>query len=226
MDVIVQFGGQTPLKLANELSDFGVSIIGTSTDAIDRAENRERFQQVISKLNLKQPENAIAKTSEEAIQKAEQLGYPLIVRPSYVLGGRAMEVINDIAELKRYMSHTINVSSSCPILLDSFLSSATEVDVDAVCDGQNVVIGAIMQHIEQAGVHSGDYSCSLPPYNLGKTLQNEIRDQVERLALELKVIGLLNVQLAVQDNFIYVLEVNPRASRTVPFVSKCRPFYC
>ncbi|TDX24655.1 carbamoyl-phosphate synthase large subunit [Modicisalibacter xianhensis] len=219
--VIVQFGGQTPLKLARELEAAGVPIIGTTPDAIDRAEDRERFQQMIDKLGLKQPPNATARSFEDAFAKAETIGYPLVVRPSYVLGGRAMEIVYSADELERYMTYAVKVSNDSPVLLDHFLNAAVEVDIDAVSDGQQVVIGGIMQHIEQAGVHSGDSACSLPPYSLPKDVQDEMRDQVKRMAVELNVVGLMNVQLAWQDGEIYVIEVNPRASRTVPFVSKC-----
>ncbi|QEY59519.1 carbamoyl-phosphate synthase large subunit [Pseudomonas sp. C27(2019)] len=219
--VIVQYGGQTPLKICRELEAAGVPIIGTSPDAIDRAEDRERFQQMVERLNLRQPQNATARSEEEAISASKQIGYPLVVRPSYVLGGRAMEIVYDEEELKRYMREAVHVSNDSPVLLDHFLNSAIEVDVDAVCDGEIVVIGAIMQHIEQAGVHSGDSACSLPPYSLPAHIQDQIRDQVRRMALELGVLGLMNVQMAVQGEDIYVIEVNPRASRTVPFVSKC-----
>ncbi len=219
--VIVQYGGQTPLKICRELEAAGVPIIGTSPDSIDRAEDRERFQQMVERLNLRQPQNATARSEEEAISASKDIGYPLVVRPSYVLGGRAMEIVYDEDELKRYMREAVQVSNDSPVLLDHFLNSAIEVDVDAVCDGEIVVIGAIMQHIEQAGIHSGDSACSLPPYSLPAHIQDEIRDQVRRMALELGVLGLMNVQMAVQGEDIYVLEVNPRASRTVPFVSKC-----
>ncbi|NRB55025.1 MAG: carbamoyl-phosphate synthase large subunit [Salinicola sp.] len=219
--VIVQFGGQTPLKLARALEAAGVPIIGTTPDAIDRAEDRERFQKMIDKLGLKQPPNATARSFEDAFAKAEKIGYPLVVRPSYVLGGRAMEIVYDASELENYMTHAVKVSNDSPVLLDHFLSAAIEVDIDAVSDGQQVVIGGIMQHIEQAGVHSGDSACSLPPYSLPAEVQDEMRDQVKRMAVELNVVGLMNVQLAWQDGEIYVIEVNPRASRTVPFVSKC-----
>jgi carbamoyl-phosphate synthase large subunit len=219
--VIVQFGGQTPLKLAQALEAEGVPIIGTSPDAIDRAEDRERFQKMIQDLGLKQPSNAIVRSTEEAINVAEQVGYPLVVRPSYVLGGRAMEIIYNLKELKSYMTEAVQASNDSPVLLDHFLSAAVEVDIDAVSDGKQVVIGAIMQHIEQCGVHSGDSACSLPPYSLPESVQNDMRDQVKQMALELGVIGLMNVQLAYQAGEIYVIEVNPRASRTVPFVSKC-----
>ncbi len=219
--VIVQFGGQTPLKLARELEAAGVPIIGTTPDAIDRAEDRERFQQMIDKLGLKQPPNATARSFEEAFAKAEAIGYPLVVRPSYVLGGRAMEIVYDASELENYMTHAVKVSNDSPVLLDHFLNAAIEIDIDAVSDGKQVVIGGIMQHIEQAGVHSGDSACSLPPYSLPAEVQDEMRHQVKQMAVELGVKGLMNVQLAWQDGEIYVIEVNPRASRTVPFVSKC-----
>ncbi|MDA7784635.1 carbamoyl-phosphate synthase large subunit [Pseudomonadales bacterium] len=219
--VIVQFGGQTPLKLADDLARLGVPIIGTSPDAIDRAEDRERFQQLVVKLGLRQPSNRVASNTEQGIERAEEIGYPIIVRPSYVLGGRAMELVYNPEELRQYMQNAVDVSNDSPVLLDRFLDQAVEVDVDAICDGENVVIGAIMQHIEQAGVHSGDSACSLPPYNLPMDIQNQIRDQVKALAVELEVVGLMNVQMAVQGEDIFVIEVNPRASRTVPFVSKC-----
>ncbi|MDV7210548.1 carbamoyl-phosphate synthase large subunit [Azotobacter beijerinckii] len=219
--VIVQYGGQTPLKICRALEEAGVPIIGTSPDAIDRAEDRERFQQMVERLSLRQPPNATARSEEEAIAASKRIGYPLVVRPSYVLGGRAMEIVYEEDELKRYMREAVQVSNDSPVLLDHFLNCAIEVDIDAVCDGESVVIGAIMQHIEQAGVHSGDSACSLPPYSLPKHIQDEIRVQVGKMALELGVVGLMNVQMAVQGEDIYVIEVNPRASRTVPFVSKC-----
>jgi len=219
--VIVQFGGQTPLKLARDLEAAGVPIIGTTPDAIDRAEDRERFQKMIQKLGLLQPPNTTVRSIDEAVAAADTIGYPLVVRPSYVLGGRAMEIVYNEKELLRYMNTAVSVSNDSPVLLDRFLSAAIEVDIDAVSDGQTVVIGAIMQHIEQCGVHSGDSACSLPPYNLDANVQNEMRDMVKRMATELQVVGLMNVQLAYQDGEIYVIEVNPRASRTVPFVSKC-----
>ncbi len=219
--VIVQFGGQTPLKLARALEAEGVPIIGTSPEAIDRAEDRERFQQMLMRLDLKQPSNAIVRSTEEAVRMAAQVGYPLVVRPSYVLGGRAMEIVYKEDELRHYMRSAVQVSDDAPVLLDHFLNNAIEVDIDAVSDGKTVVIGAIMQHIEQCGVHSGDSACSLPPYSLPADVQDEMREQVRKMAVELGVIGLMNVQLAYQDGEIYVIEVNPRASRTVPFVSKC-----
>jgi len=219
--VIVQFGGQTPLKLARALEAAGVPIIGTTPDAIDRAEDRERFQKLIQELDLLQPANTTVRSVEEAVAAAATIGYPLVVRPSYVLGGRAMEIVYREEDLLRYMREAVSVSEEAPVLLDLFLSAAIEVDIDAVSDGETVVIGAIMQHIEQAGVHSGDSACSLPPYSLPKAVQDEMREQVRKMALALGVKGLMNVQLAWQDDQIYVIEVNPRASRTVPFVSKC-----
>jgi len=218
--VIVQYGGQTPLKLARGLEAAGVPIIGTSPDAIDRAEDRERFQQMIGRLGLIQPENATVRSHEEGILAAREIGYPLVVRPSYVLGGRAMEIVYDEEELVRYMRNAVLVSNDSPVLLDHFLNAAIEVDIDAISDGKDVVIGGIMQHIEQAGVHSGDSACSLPPYTLPKDVQDEMREAVRKMAIELDVVGLMNVQLAWQGGQIYVIEVNPRASRTVPFVSK------
>ena len=219
--VIVQFGGQTPLKLAQQLEAAGVPIIGTSPDAIDQAEDRERFQQMLHQLDLKQPPNRIVRTLDEGIEGAEEIGYPLVVRPSYVLGGRAMEIVYQKSELEHYLKHAVVVTPDSPVLLDRFLDQAIEVDVDAVCDGKEVVIGAVMQHIEQAGVHSGDSACSLPPYSLSAELIDEIETQVIKMARALNVVGLMNVQLAIQGAQIFVLEVNPRASRTVPFVSKC-----
>ncbi len=218
--VIVQYGGQTPLKLARGLEAAGAPIIGTSPDSIDVAEDRERFQKLVKKLKLLQPPNATARTSGEAVKLAEKIGYPLVVRPSYVLGGRAMEIVHAREDLERYMREAVRVSEDSPVLLDRFLSDAGEVDVDAVSDGKEVVIGGIMEHIEEAGVHSGDSACSLPPYSLSKKLQEELRRQTIVLAKSLKVVGLMNIQFAVKDNDIYVLEVNPRASRTVPYVSK------
>jgi len=218
--VIVQFGGQTPLKRAQDLEANGVPIIGTSPDMIDAAEDRERFQKLLHELGLKQPPNRTARTEEDAIRLAAEIGYPLVVRPSYVLGGRAMEIVHEQKDLERYMRDAIKVSNDSPVLLDRFLNDATEVDVDALSDGRQVIIGGIMQHIEQAGVHSGDSACSLPPYTLSKETQDELRRQTEQMAKALNVVGLMNVQFAIQDGTVYVLEVNPRASRTVPFVSK------
>ena len=219
--VIVQFGGQTPLKLANALAEHGVQIIGTSPDAIDAAEDRERFQQLIGKLDLLQPPNRTVKTLEAGVAAAGDIGFPLVVRPSYVLGGRAMEIVHSEAELRQYLQEAVDVSEESPVLLDHFLDQAIEVDVDAVSDGDRVIIGAIMQHIEQAGIHSGDSACSLPAYSLNEAILARIREQVQAMAKELQVVGLMNVQLALQGDGIFVLEVNPRASRTVPFVSKC-----
>ncbi len=218
--VIVQFGGQTPLKLSRALEAAGVPIIGTTPDQIDRAEDRERFQRMIEGLSLRQPANTTVRSVEQAVQAASAIGYPLVVRPSYVLGGRAMEIVYREEDLLRYMTDAVRVSEDSPVLLDRFLSAAIEVDIDAVSDGEQVVIGAIMQHIEQAGVHSGDSACSLPPYSLPADVQEAMREVVRKMALELGVCGLMNVQLAWQDDEIFVIEVNPRASRTVPFVSK------
>jgi len=218
--VIVQYGGQTPLKLARALEAAGVPIIGTSPDAIDRAEDRERFQQAVERLGLLQPENATVTSLEEAVVQAKVIGFPLVVRPSYVLGGRAMEIVYDEADLRRYMTEAVSVSNDSPVLLDHFLDDAVEVDIDAICDGENVVIGGIMQHIEQAGVHSGDSACSLPAYSLPQDIQDIMREQVTKLAFELGVVGLMNTQMAVKNGQVYLIEVNPRAARTVPFVSK------
>lgn len=218
--LIVHYGGQTPLKLANALVANGVNLIGTSADAIDAAEDRERFQQILQALHLRQPENRTARTENEALELAEEVGYPLVVRPSYVLGGRAMQIVHSASELQTYMREAVEVSNDSPVLLDYFLSHAIEVDVDCVSDGEEVVIGGIMQHVEQAGIHSGDSACSIPPYSLSQTIQDEIRRQTIAMAKALNVVGLMNVQFAVQDDVVYVLEVNPRASRTVPFVSK------
>lgn len=218
--VIVQYGGQTPLKLARALEAAGVPIIGTSPDAIDRSEDRERFQQAVERLGLLQPDNATVTTTEQAVISAEAIGYPLVVRPSYVLGGRAMEIVYDELDLRRYFKDAVSVSNESPVLLDRFLDNAIELDVDAICDGKDVVIGGIMEHIEQAGVHSGDSGCSLPPYSLSPEILDVMREQVRALALELGVIGLMNTQFAVKDNEVYLIEVNPRAARTVPFVSK------
>jgi carbamoyl-phosphate synthase large subunit len=218
--VIVQYGGQTPLKLARDLEANGVPIIGTSPDMIDAAEDRERFQKMLQELGLKQPPNRTARAPEEAIRLAEEIGYPLVVRPSYVLGGRAMEIVHQQADLERYMREAVKVSNDSPVLLDRFLNDATEVDVDAISDGTEVLIGGLMEHIEEAGVHSGDSACSLPPYSLSPEIQDEMRRQTVLMAKALKVVGLMNVQFAIQGETVYVLEVNPRASRTVPFVSK------
>ncbi len=218
--VIVQFGGQTPLKLANSLEAAGIPILGTSPDAIDLAEDRERFQDLVNRLGLKQPINGIASTDTEAFKIAADIGFPLVIRPSYVLGGRAMEIVRDQAQLERYISEAVVVSGDSPVLLDSYLSGATEVDVDALCDGKNVHVAGIMQHIEEAGVHSGDSACCLPPHTLPADIIAEIRRQTEALALALEVKGLMNVQFAVKDGEVYLIEVNPRASRTVPFVAK------
>jgi carbamoyl-phosphate synthase large subunit len=218
--VIVQYGGQTPLKLARDLEAAGASIIGTSPAAIHRAEDREHFQQLLHDLDLLQPPNRIAASAEEALQGAGEIGYPLVVRPSYVLGGRAMEVVHNEEDLENYMKAAIQVSNKSPVLLDRFLNDAIEVDVDAISDGKDVLIGGIMEHIEEAGVHSGDSACSLPPYSLSQGIQDRLREQTRKMAVALDVIGLMNVQFAVKAGQIYVLEVNPRASRTVPFVSK------
>ncbi|MEX2124348.1 MAG: carbamoyl-phosphate synthase large subunit [Woeseia sp.] len=218
--VIVQYGGQTPLKLARDLEAAGAPIIGTSPDSIDLAEDRERFQKLVDRLGLKQPPNCSARSPEQALLMAAEVGYPLVVRPSYVLGGRAMEVVHGEEELAAYMAAAINVSNDSPVLLDRFLDVAIEVDVDAICDGERVLIGGIMEHIEQAGVHSGDSGCSLPPFSLKPELQATLIEQVTRLANGLNVVGLMNTQFAIQNDVVYLLEVNPRASRTVPFVSK------
>jgi carbamoyl-phosphate synthase large subunit len=224
--VIVQYGGQTPLKLAQALQDNGVPVIGTSPDSIDLAEDRERFQQLVEKLGLRQPPNRTARNPDEALVLAREIGYPLVVRPSYVLGGRAMEVVHSDADLARYIRDAVKVSNDSPVLLDRFLDNAVEVDVDVIADKDgNVLIGGVMEHIEEAGVHSGDSSCSLPPYSLPQSVQARLREQVVALARALDVVGLMNTQFAVQTDdageaTIFLLEVNPRASRTVPFVSK------
>ena len=218
--VIVQYGGQTPLKLSRGLEANGVPVIGTSADAIDHAEDRERFQQMVVKLGLLQPPNRIASTIEEAMAMADEVGYPLVVRPSYVLGGRAMEIVYSADDLQRYMHEAVQVSNDSPVLLDHFLNDAVEVDVDAICDGEDVLIGGIMEHIEQAGVHSGDSACSLPPYTLSESVQQRMSQQVASMARELNVNGLMNTQFAIKGDDIYLIEVNPRASRTVPYVSK------
>ncbi|MEJ1993317.1 MAG: carbamoyl-phosphate synthase large subunit, partial [Maritimibacter sp.] len=218
--VIVQFGGQTPLKLANALEEAGIPILGTSPDAIDLAEDRERFQDLVNRLDLKQPINAIASSGEQALEIAESIGFPLVIRPSYVLGGRAMEIVRDMDQLRRYIREAVVVSGDSPVLLDGYLSGAIEVDVDALCDGETVHIAGIMQHIEEAGVHSGDSACCLPPHTLPADVLAEISRQSEALALALQVKGLMNVQFAVKEGVVYLIEVNPRASRTVPFVAK------
>ncbi len=219
--VIVQYGGQTPLKLAKELEENGIPIWGTSPDSIDLAEDRGRFQKFVKKLKLKQPPNGLATNLEQAIEVSKQIGFPLVVRPSYVLGGRAMEIVYNQEDLKNYLIDAVEASEESPVLLDSFLNQAIELDVEAVCDGREVVIGGILQHIEQAGIHSGDSACSLPPYNLEENLIEQIFKMVKSIALEIKAIGLINVQLALYEDTLYLLEVNPRASRTIPFVSKC-----
>ncbi|MCB1353742.1 MAG: carbamoyl-phosphate synthase large subunit, partial [Rhodobacteraceae bacterium] len=218
--VIVQFGGQTPLKLANALHDAGIPILGTSPDAIDLAEDRERFQQLLMKLELKQPVNGLARSPREAEEVAKRIGYPLVIRPSYVLGGRAMEIVRDDAHLQRYISEAVHVSGENPVLLDSYLTGAVEVDVDAISDGIDVHVAGVMEHIEEAGVHSGDSACALPPYSLSPETVDLLKEQTRALALGLNVVGLMNVQFAIKDGEIFVLEVNPRASRTVPFVAK------
>ncbi len=218
--VIVQFGGQTPLKLANDLQDAGIPILGTSPDSIDLAEDRERFQELVNSLGLLQPKNGIASTDEEALKIAEEIGFPLVIRPSYVLGGRAMEIVRDMPHLERYIAEAVVVSGDSPVLLDSYLSGAIEMDVDALCDGKDVHVAGIMQHIEEAGVHSGDSACSLPPYSLPAEIIQEVHRQTKALALALNVVGLMNIQFAVKDGKVYLIEVNPRASRTVPFVAK------
>jgi carbamoyl-phosphate synthase large subunit len=218
--VIVQYGGQTPLKLARDLERNGVPIIGTTPDMIDVAEDRERFQKLLTQIGLKQPPNRTARTEADALALAQEIGYPLVVRPSYVLGGRAMEIVHEQRDLERYMREAVKVSNDSPVLLDRFLNDAIEVDVDAICDGKRVLIGGVMEHIEQAGVHSGDSACSLPPYTLSAEIETELRRQTVVLAKALNVVGLMNIQFAIQRDVVYVLEVNPRASRTVPFVSK------
>ena len=224
--VIVQYGGQTPLKLARPLEAAGVPIIGTTPDSIDLAEDRERFQQLIQRLGLKQPPNRTARTTEEAVKMAALVGYPLVVRPSYVLGGRAMEIVHEEDDLRDYMAEAVSVSNESPVLLDRFLDLAVEVDVDAICDGEQVIIGGIMEHVEQAGIHSGDSGCSLPPFTLTAEQEQALEEQVASMARALGVVGIMNAQFAIQNGVIYVLEVNPRASRTIPFVSKAtgQPF--
>src|SRR5213078_873142 len=219
--VIVQYGGQTPLNLARGLAAAGVPIIGTSAESIDVAEDRERFQKLLDKLKLRQPPNRTARSAPEAVKLAEQIGYPVVVRPSYVLGGRAMEIVHQQSDLERYMREAVKVSNDSPVLLDRYLTDAIEVDVDCICDaGGEVLIGGIMEHVEQAGVHSGDSACCLPPHSLASHIERELKRQTAQLARALKVVGLMNVQYAIQRDTVYVLEVNPRASRTVPFVSK------
>jgi carbamoyl-phosphate synthase large subunit len=225
LGVIVQFGGQTPLKLAKALEDDGIPILGTSPDAIDLAEDRERFQQLLHRLKIAQPVNALARSAEEAIAAAHQVGYPIVIRPSYVLGGRGMEIVHDDEQLHRYISTAVQVSGDSPVLIDQYLARATEVDVDALCDGETVFVAGVMEHIEQAGVHSGDSACSLPPYSLSGEIVEELMRQTREMAFALEVRGLMNVQFAIEEPNgdaprIYVLEVNPRASRTVPFVAK------
>ncbi|NDF04576.1 MAG: carbamoyl-phosphate synthase large subunit, partial [Betaproteobacteria bacterium] len=218
--VIVQYGGQTPLKLAKALEAAGVPIVGTSPESIDIAEDRERFQKLLHKLELLQPPNRTARNEEEAIRLAQEIGYPLVVRPSYVLGGRAMEIVHEQRDLERYMREAVKVSNDSPVLLDRFLNDAIEVDVDCLSDGKQVLIGGVMEHIEQAGVHSGDSACSLPPFSMSAELIDELKRQTAQMSRALHVVGLMNVQFAIQRGVVYVLEVNPRASRTVPFVSK------
>ena len=218
--VIVQFGGQTPLKLAKGLEAAGIPILGTDPDAIDLAEDRERFQKLVTELDLAQPSNGTATSVEEAERIAESIGYPVLIRPSYVLGGRAMELVHDLAQLRRYMATAVQVSGDHPVLIDQFLNNAIELDVDALCDGDIVHVAGIMEHIEEAGIHSGDSACSLPPYSLSENVLAEVRRQTEALAKALHVVGLMNVQFAVKNEKVYLIEVNPRASRTVPFVAK------
>ena len=217
---IVQYGGQTPLKLSEKLAAAGVPILGTSADAIDLAEDRERFAVLLQKLGLRQPDNGTARSEAEAGAIAERIGYPVMIRPSYVLGGRAMEIVHDRAGLARYMRHAVHVSDATPVLVDRYLNDAIEVDVDCISDGAHVYVAGVMEHIEEAGVHSGDSACSLPPYTLSPATVAELRADTEKLALALGIVGLMNVQYAVKDDRAYVLEVNPRASRTVPFVAK------
>ena len=216
----MQYGGQTPLKLSQALSREGIPILGTSADAIDIAEDRERFQHLLQRLGLRQPENGIARSAEEAEAIAERIGYPVVIRPSYVLGGRAMEIVYDRAGLHRYMREAVRVSGDNPVLIDRYLNDAIEVDVDCIADGETVYVAGVMEHIEEAGIHSGDSACSLPPYSLSPAMVTELKAETEAMAKALGVVGLMNVQYAIKDDEIYVLEVNPRASRTVPFVAK------
>ena len=218
--VIVQFGGQTPLKLAQALEDAGIPILGTSPDAIDLAEDRERFAQLVNKLNLLQPANGIARSQDEARGIAAKIGYPVLIRPSYVLGGRAMEIVDSEAQLDEYIETAVRVSGDSPVLIDQYLRDAVECDVDALCDGTDVVVAGVMQHIEEAGVHSGDSACTIPPYSLPADIIEDMERQADALARALKVVGLMNIQFAVKDGKVYLIEVNPRASRTVPFVAK------
>jgi carbamoyl-phosphate synthase large subunit len=218
--LIVQFGGQTPLKLAVALEQANVPILGTTPDAIDLAEDRERFQKLLAEIGLRQPPNGLATSAEEAVAVAERIGYPVLIRPSYVLGGRAMEIVHDHASLERYIHEAVKVSGDSPVLIDGYLSDAIEVDVDCLADGNGVFVAGIMEHIEEAGVHSGDSACSLPPYSLPEAVIDDIRGQTEKLARALNVVGLMNVQYAIKGTDVYILEVNPRASRTVPFVAK------
>jgi carbamoyl-phosphate synthase large subunit len=220
LGVIVQFGGQTPLKLAQALEDAGIPILGTSPDAIDLAEDRERFAALVEKLGLKQPANGIARSRDEAVAVANRIGYPVLMRPSYVLGGRAMEIVDSQQQLDDYIATAVQVSGDSPVLIDQYLRDAIECDVDALCDGEQVVIAGVMQHIEEAGIHSGDSACTLPPYNLPESVVAEMERQAKALALALGVCGLMNVQFAVKEGEVYLIEVNPRASRTVPFVAK------
>ncbi|HCW93775.1 MAG TPA: carbamoyl-phosphate synthase large subunit, partial [Flexistipes sinusarabici] len=218
--VIVQFGGQTPLKLAGSLENSEVKILGTSPDSIDIAEDRERFKDMVNRLDLKQPPNDIAMDYEGAFRIAGRIGYPVVVRPSYVLGGRAMEIVYDEDSLENYMKYAVEASEEHPVLIDKFLENAVEIDVDALSDGENTIVAGIMQHIEEAGIHSGDSACSIPPRSISKEMESEIIKQTKRIAEELKVIGLMNIQYAIKDGDIYLIEVNPRASRTIPYVSK------
>ena len=221
LGVFVQFGGQTPLKLAKELENnkIDVKILGTSQDAIDLAEDRDRFQKLISNLNILQPRNGIATSSDEAINIVNDIGYPVVIRPSYVLGGRAMEIVHSDEQLKKYMKEAVVVSGDNPVLIDSYLRDAIEVDIDALCDGDDIYIAGILEHIEEAGVHSGDSACSIPPFSLEKKILDELERQVRLLARDLNVIGLMNTQFAIKGDKIFILEVNPRASRTVPFIA-------